>query len=362
MKKIDWYIIKKLIVTFFFCIIMFTLIAVAVDRSEHTEAFVKSGLSSKQLITEYYFGFIPYIWGLLFPLFVFIAVIYSTSRMAVRSEVVAILASGTSFNRFLRPYFIGGLFLASILYFASRQLIPKGNEIRSNFQVKYIDKNDPIKTNTYQDTWYRRSDTNSYVGLRYYDTASKSANGFFLHRTQNNSVVYNLRAESIKWDTAKKNWQLINAVERIITLKGEKITNYPTFNIELNIKPSDLRQDYYLKDKLTTPQLKEFIKMEELRGTEGLNTLKVEQYRRSATAFSVLLLTLIGAIIASRKSRGGGGLHIALGFIIAALFIITDRFSTTFSVKGDFPPLLAAWMPNIIFATVAIWLYRKSPK
>lgn len=362
MKKIDWYIIKKLIVTFFFCLIMFTLIAVAVDRSEHTEAFVKTGLSSKQILTEYYYGFVPYIWGLLFPLFVFIAVIYSTSRMAVRSEVVAILASGISFNRFLRPYFIGGLFLACLLYIGSRQFIPKGNEIRSNFQVKYIDKNDPIKTNTYQDTWYRRSDSNSYVGIKYYDSSSKSSSGFFLHRTQNNSVVYNLRAESMKWDTTKNNWQLVNAVERIITPKGEKITNYPSYNINLNIKPDDLRQDYYLKDKLTTPQLKEFIKMEELRGTEGLNTLKVERYRRSATAFSVLLLTLIGAVIASRKARGGGGLHIALGFIIAALFIITDRFSTTFSVKGNFPPLLAAWVPNIIFTFTGIWLYRKSPK
>ncbi len=362
MRKIDWYIIKKLIVTFFFCLIMFTLIAVAVDRSEHTEVFVKTGLSTQQLITQYYFGFVPYIWGLLFPLFVFIAVIYCTSRMAIRSEIIAILASGTSFNRFLRPYFIGGLFLAGILYFASRQLIPKGNEIHSNFQVKYVDKNDPMKTGYYQDTYYRRSDSNSYMGIKYYDSSQKSAGGFFLHRTKGETVVYNLRADNMKWDTAKKNWQLTNAIERKITSKGEQITNYPSFNINLNIKPSDLRHDFYLKDKLTTSQLKQFIKMEELRGTEGLNTLKVEQYRRSATSVSVLLLTLIGAVIASRKTRGGSGLHIASGFIIAALFIITDRFSTTFSVKGNLPPLLAAWLPNIIFTLVALWLYRKAPK
>jgi lipopolysaccharide export system permease protein len=361
MKKIDWYILKKILVTFFFCMLLFTLIALAVDSSEHTENFVKSGLTTSEIFTSYYLGFIPYIWGLLFPLFVFIAVIYTTSRMAMRSEIVAILAGGTSFNRLLRPYFVGGLILASLLYVASRQIIPKGNEIRSNFHVKYFDRQD-LGRQGYVDTYYRRADSNTYIGIKYYDSTSKNAGGFFLHRTQDNKVIYNLRAETMKWDTAKKNWQLTNAVERKVDSMKEIITRYPSYNLDLNLKPADLRYDYYLKDKLTTAQLKELIKMESLRGTEGLNTLKVERYRRSATPVSVLLLTVIGAIIASRKTRGGSGLHIALGFVIAAVFILTDRFSTTFSVKGDFHPLIAAWIPNIIFVAVAWWLYRKAPK
>lgn len=362
MRKIDWYIIKKLIVTFFFCLLLFTLITVAVDSSEHTEDFVKSGLSTNEIITKYYFGFVPYIWGLLFPLFVFIAVIYSTSRMAVRSEIIAIIASGTSFNRFLRPYFIGGLFLGALLYFASMQVIPRGNEIRSNFQVNYIDKSDPMKMGRYNETYYRRADSNSYFGIKYYDSSSKSAGSFFLHRTKDTNVVYNLRAESMQWDTSKKNWKLRNVVERKVHLLREELNNYDTLNINLNLQPNDLRQDFYLKDKLTSSELKHFIKMEELRGTEGLNTLKVEYYRRTATSVSVLLLTLIGAIIASKKTRGGSGLHIAVGFILAAMFILTDRFSTTFSVKGNFHPLIAAWLPNLIFLTVAIFLYRRAPK
>jgi lipopolysaccharide export system permease protein len=282
--------------------------------------------------------------------------------MAVRSEIIAILASGVSFRRFLRPYLIGGIFLASILFFASREVIPKGNEIRSNFQVKYIDKNDNTKPGYYQDTYYRRSDSNTYVGIKFYDSSQKTAGSFFLHRINDNKIIYNLRSESMKWDTAKKNWQLKNVVERKITERGEELNKFAVLNINLNIQPQDLRQDYYLKDKLTTAQLKKFIKLEELRGTEGLNTLKVEQFRRSATPFSVILLTLVGAIIASRKTRGGSGLHIAIGFIMASLFILTDRFSTTFSVKGDFPPLIAAWVPNLIFVVAAIWLYRQSPK
>lgn len=361
MKKLDWYILRKVLVTFFFCMILFTLIAVAIDSSEHTENFVKSGLSSKEIFYTYYIGFIPYIWGLLFPLFAFIAVIYTTSRLAMRSEIIAILAGGTSYLRFLWPYVISGFILSALLYIASRNFIPKGNEIRSAFHVKYFDRQD-LSNMGYKDTYYRRSDSNSYIGIKYYDSIMKSSGGFFLHRTKDNKVIYNLRADAMKWDTAKRNWQLTNAVERKVGPKGEEVNVYPTYNIDLNLKPNDLKYDYYLKDKLTTAQLKEIIRMEELRGTEGLNTLKVEWYRRTATAVSVFLLSLIGAIIASRKTRGGSGLHIAIGLIIAAIFILADKFSSTFSVKGNLHPLIAAWLPNAFFVIVCWWLYRRAPK
>jgi lipopolysaccharide export system permease protein len=332
-----------------------------VDSSEKTDDFVKSGLSSYQIITQYYFGFIPYIWGLLFPLFVFIAVIFLTSRLAARSEIVAILASGTSYNRFLRPYFAGGILLAAMLWFASRDIIPVAQVLRSNFQSQYIDKWGPKK---YEGKWaiYKRSDPNTYVGMRNYDTSSKIASGFYLDRIKDNKVVYNLRAESMQWDTAKKNWRLVNAAERTITGMKEEVKNYAQLNINLNLQPRDLKEDEYLKDKLTTKELNYFIKMEELRGSEGLNALKVERYRRTATAFTVLLLTIIGAVVSSRKTRGGSGLHLATGIVIAVLFIILDRFSTVFSIKGNFPPLLAAWLPNIIFGSVAFWLYKRAPK
>src|SRR5215212_5327089 len=138
-RKIDWYILRKFFITFIFCMLLFTAIAVAVDSSEKSDDFVKSGLSTSQIIKEYYFGFVPYIWGLLYPLFVFIAVIFFTSKMALRSEIIAILASGTSFNRWLRPYIIGGVVFAIGLWFADRYGIPKANEIRGDFQTKYVD-------------------------------------------------------------------------------------------------------------------------------------------------------------------------------------------------------------------------------
>jgi lipopolysaccharide export system permease protein len=365
MHKLDWYILKKFLFTFVFCMLLFMVVAVAVDSSEKTDDFVKTGLSTGQIVTEYYFGFVPYIWGLLFPLFVFIAVIFFTSRMATRSEIIAILASGTSYNRMLRPYFVGGIFLAAALWFGSRYLIPKANGIRSAFQANYIDRNDPSKnqflTNC-RDCYYRRIDSNSYIGVKQFDTASLSAPQFFMEKVKDGKVIYNLRANAFRWDRNDKKWKLLTAVERKIDSLGETITVYDTMTLNISLRPEELRRDEYLKDKLSTPQLVAFIDREELRGTEGLSTLKVERYRRTSTPFAVLLLTLIGVVIASRKTRGGSGMHLAIGIITAALFIVSDRFSTVFATKGSFPPLLAAWLPNIAFSIVAFFMYRKTPK
>lgn len=345
--------------------LLFTILAVAVDTSEKTDDFVRSGLSTSEIITEYFIGFVPFIWSLLFPLFVFIAVIFFTSKMATRSEVIAILASGISYRRFLRPYIIGGIMLSAILWIGSRYWVPKANVIKSNFQQNYVDNRDPSLNRTmgncYQ-CYYLRTDTNTFVGIKEFDTASKSSRGFFMEKLKDNKVVYNLRAERMRWDTAVKKWQLINAAERFIDSMKERLVFHDTLIINLKLKPSELRKDQYLKDKLTTPELTAFIKQEELRGTEGLSSFRVEKHRRNATPTSVFLLTLIGVVIASRKTRGGSGMHLALGITIAALFIIADRFSTVFATKGNFPPILAAWLPNIAFTLVLIWLYRRTPK
>lgn len=363
-RKLDWYILRKFFVTFLFCMLAFTVIAVAVDSSEKTDDFVKTGLSTTQILKQYYLGFVPYIWGLLFPLFVFIAVIFFTSKMALRSEVVAILASGTSYNRWLRPYLIGGTFLSLVLLFANMFAIPKANEIRGDFETKYLNAGQVqgSQPSGCQTCFYKRLDSITYVGIKYFDVTSKSANGFFMEKIRGNKVFYNLRADRIEWDTTKKNWKLTNVVERTIENMKEIVVNLPSKNLSLNLHPSELRKDEYLKDKLTSGELARFIKLEEQRATEGLAPLKVELSRRSATPFTVLLLTIIGAIIAGRKTRGGSGLHLAIGIVIAAVFILSDRFSTVFATKSNFPPLVAAWVPNLLFTFVAYYLYRKAPK
>ena len=361
MKKLDWYIFKKFIVTFLFSLLILAIIIIVVDLSEKADDFVKSGLTFRQIIMQYYLGFIPHMIALIFPLFVFISVIFFTSKMAGKSEIVAILASGISFRRFLFPYWIGAGVLAVSLWLADRYLLPKANRIFSIFQVKYIDGPNSYGR-TESSSIYFRVDSNRYAQISGFDTATKSGYNFVVQKISNNQLVNNVRADRLEWDTAKQKWKLINAIERKINGLSEQLTQYDTLFMPFNFKPQDIKKDEYTKDKLTTPELNRFIALQQLRGTEGINDLLVERYRRTATPFSILLLTFMGVSIASRKVRGGMGFHLALGFVLALLFIFTDRFSTMFSTKGDFPPLLAVWLPNIIFTIVAIYLYRRAPK
>jgi lipopolysaccharide export system permease protein len=273
------------------------------------------------------------------------------------------LAGGVRYQRMLRPYIIGSVLLALIFWLASQYWIPRANEIRTNFQAVYVDRNssytpDPFRNSDY----YLRVDPVTFVGFRRYDSTNKTASSFFLQKIRDNKVYYNLRAETIRWDVASKQWKLYNAIEHTFNGLKETVRKIDTMSINLNVKPAELRRDDYLKDKLTTPELKQFIHMEEIRGTEGLNTFKVENYHRDATPFSVIIMTFIGAVIASRKIRGGSGLHLAVGIVMAATFVVMDKFSVTFSVKGDLPPILAAWLPNIIFSGIACWLYYRAPK
>jgi lipopolysaccharide export system permease protein len=363
MKILDRYILKKFLATFFFTILTITTIAVVIDTSEKTDDFVKSGLPFSQIVTKYYFGFVPFIISMIFPLIVFIAVIFFTSKLAARTETVAILASGIPYHRMLRPYLIGAGILAALLWWGMAYIIPKANEIRGNFQTQYVDRNSSYKVGqgTAND-FYFKSDSVTYVGIKYYDTSAKSAGSFFLEKVKNHRVYYNLRADNLRWDTATRKWKIENAVERTIQGSDETIKQIPTTYLGLNIKPGELRKDEYLKDKLTSPELREFIRREEARGGEGLNTYKVEWHRRNATPFAVFILTIIGVSVSARKTRGGSGLNLAFGIVLAAIFVVMDKFSTVFSTKSNFPPVLAAWFPCIIFSLIAIWLYKKAPK
>jgi lipopolysaccharide export system permease protein len=363
MKILDWYILKKFFVTFLFTILALTIISVVIDSSEKADDFVKSGLTTREIIMKYYIGFVPFIISMIFPLMVFIAVIFFTSKMAGRSEIVAILANGVKFNRFLRPYMIGGGFLALVLFFCNMYVFPKGNLIRSDFQINYIDRNSSyFNGQGPSSTFYLRADSNTFISIRYYDTTSKIANGFFLDRVRGNKLIYNLRSDYLRWDTVTRSWELQNGVERKIDGINESVKHVPKMSLHLNISPRDLRRDEYLKDKLTSPELMEFIRLEEERGTEGLNNYKVELYRRMATPVSVIILTLLGAIVSSRKTRGGSGFHLAMGIVSASLFVVMDRFSVVFSTKGSLYPFLAAWMPNIVFSIVTWVTYQRAPK
>jgi len=361
LKKLDWYILRQYISTFVFAILLLTFITVVIDTSEHSDDFVKSGLSSWEIIKQYHLGFIPRMITLLFPLFIFISVIFFTSKLAGRTEIIAMLASGISFNRFLRPYWIGSIFFAVVLWLSFRYVTPIANQIFSSFQNKYIDE--PVFNNEYgAGTIYFRNDSTHYGQVSYFDTATKRGNNFILMEIKQNQLRQNIRAESLIWDTAKKHWKLESITIRTIDGMQETVRQINDTTIKLNFKPTEFKKGQYTKDVLKTPELSELIRKEKMRGAENINDLIVERHRRDATPVSIILLTMMGVAVSSRKVRGGSGFHLAMGIVLAALFILTDRFSTIFSTKGNFPPMLAAWMPNLIFFFVTIFLFKKAPK
>ena len=364
MKKIDKYILVKFLTTFFFCLILLTSIVIVVDISEHTDDFVKSKLPAWRIITDYYFGFIPRIDAMLFPLFVFIAVIFFTSKMAGRSEIIAILSSGVSYRRFIMPFIAGGIILAGLLWAGYQYVVPKANLIWGDFEKKYVDVNKGgLNTNSsYKQHLYFRLDANTYAGISGYDTVSKTGVGLFIQKFKNNQLLYNLRAASFSWDTATSRWNMMAVQERFLLEKKETIKLSEKLSMKYNFKPIDLRKDEYLKDQMPTPELDAFIELEKMRGSETLSTLLVERYNRDAVPFSVLILTVIGVSLASKKVRGGSGMHLAIGFILCVIYILFSRISVVFATKGSFSPWLAAWIPNMIFGVIAFYLYKRAPK
>lgn len=363
MKILDWYILKKYFVTFLFFLLVLTALVVIIDLSEKTDDFAKTKLPVRTIITEYYFGFVPRIDAMLFPLFVFLSVVFFTSVMANRSEVIAILCNGISFQRFLRPFFIGGIILSALLWWANQSLLPKANAKWAYFSAKYIDEiYAGIRNQSFINNYYFRLDSFSYAGIRYYDTISRTGNNFFVQTFKNNQMVYNLRAENIAWDTATNKWKLNGVLERYIDGIHEQLKQYPSVQMKYNFKPRDLQRDEYMKDKLSTNELNEFIKLEKLRGSEAINSLMLEKSNRDAGPPAVLILTMIAAIVASKKIRGGSGFHLAIGILISVLYVLVGRFSSVFAIKSNFNPVLAAWIPNIFFGIIALYLYRKAPK
>jgi lipopolysaccharide export system permease protein len=336
LKKIDWYILRSFLSTFFFSVILFTLISTVIDMSEKTDDFTKSQLSAREVFLQYYTGFIPFIISMLFPLFVFISVIFFTSKMANRSEFIAILASGVSLRRVLRPYLVGGLLLAVILWVGNYYIIPKANERRTLFEAKYV--KGPMME-TISKSIYMRIDSFSYCGIRYYDTIAKGGGSFFMERVVDHKVTYNLRSDNINWDTSKRMWRLTGVVERKVEDLKEDVNYHQELYKNFNFSPKDLQRDEYMKTRLTTPELSRMIELEQLRGSETVKELIMEKAHRTATPVAVVILTLIGAILACRKIRGGSGGHLAMGIRICAV-LSSQTDSPLFFTKGDLNPYI----------------------
>ncbi|RPD38931.1 LptF/LptG family permease [Chitinophaga barathri] len=359
MKKLDWYILRKFIGTFIYSLMILLVISVVIDITEKIDDFLEHDLSIGFVFMHYYIGFIPHIAALLFPLFIFISVIFFTSKLAYKTEIVAILSAGVSFRRFLRPYWVGAILFASILWAANRWVVPAANRIRTTFENKYVSA--PKDAEALKDKTLR-VDSVTYITFGYYDPNYKNGSNFVLKRINGQQVVYNLKADRVSWDSVGRKWKLDFITERTINGMRETLRQANDTSIKIPLHPSEMVEEKNKEQAMTTPELNRYLEREELRGAEGLNVYYVEKHRRTSAAVAVIILVLIGAIISSRKVRGGSGLHLALGIVISAMYILFMQFSTVFATKADLNPLLAAWIPNFVFAGLALYLYSRAPK
>ena len=357
MKKLDWYIIKKFYNTFFFAILVLAVISCVIDYSEKVDDFV-SKKAPFLAVLNYYKDFVPHITALLFPLFIFIATIFFTSQIAYKSEIIAILASGVSFTRFLRPYVIGGGALCVLSLLMNHWIIPIANKERLAFEDRYVHDFNPYTG----DNIHLGISKGHFVFFQTYNLGTNTGTHFTEEQINGTLLTEKVMADNVSYDSVKKIWHLRNVLIRKNDSTHEELKRVPELDMKYPFVPKDLNKSDAIKEALTTPELMSYIQQEQQRGRENLNFYYVERDRRTAQPFAGFILTIIGGCIASRKIRGGSGLHLALGIVISAVYIMFLQTSTTFSTKANLNPFISVWIPNVIFGGLAWYLYRRQVK
>ena len=359
-KLIDAYIIKKFLGTFFFCIVLILTIAVVFDFAEKIDNFMEHKAPVKLIILEYYLNFIPYFAMLFAPLFVFIAVIFFTSKMAVNTEIIAILNSGMSFRRMLWPYFLSAFIIASLTFLLTNFVIPKSNHIRMEFEEKYYKSSNRRVT---LENIHRMEFKNEYVYMGTFNPLSMRGQNFTIEKFSDSGTLESkFSATSVVYDTTKHKWTALNYYIREIKANKEIITRGKQIDTALNIKPMDFSRDPSFVGTMTSIELDNYIKLLRLQGSDELKLFLIEKYRRFANPFAVFILTLIGVTLSSRKIRGGIGMNIGIGLMLSFSYILFLQFASQFSLKGSLGPMLAMWIPNIIYSVIGLVLYKLAPK
>lgn len=360
MKLLDWYIIRKFLGTFVYAIAIFIAIAVVFDLTEKIDGMLQRHAPANEIVFDYYLNFVPYFANLFSPLFVFIAVIFFTSKMAAKSEIVAILSSGTTYWRFLRPYLFAAALIAVGNWYLSGWVLPPANKKRIDFENKYIrDKFYFSKRNIH---FQLKPGTQAY--LETYSSPDSSGFRFTLEKFINGKLHSKLMCDRIQWQPALQKWRLEGCSERIILGDLDEIVrSIPYMDTAMGFTPTDfgrpLVEDAAL---LNNRELNELIARERTKGNARIEPYLIEKYNRVSIPFSAFILTLIGASLSSRKVRGGIGLQLGIGVGLCFVYIMMMRFALTFATKGNLPPILASWTPNILFGTLSIYFYRVAPK
>lgn len=360
LKILDWYIIRKFIGTYIFSIILIISISIVFDINENLAKFTQYHAPLRAIVVDYYLNFVPYFANLFSPLFVFIAVIFFTSKLAGNSEIISILATGTSFKRLMRPYMFSCVLISGLTFYLSAYVIPHGTVIRQNFETMYKNKT----KNTSAENVQLQVGRGVIAYIQHYDDNIKKGYGFCLDKFENKKLVSHLTATEVQYDTisdSKYHWKLRNW--KIRQLKGlrEQITSGSQRDTLIQMEPTDLVYSKGQQETFTSPELKEYISKQIDRGSGNVVQYQVEYHKRIASSFASFILTTIGASLSSRKRKGGMGMYLGIGLALSFAYIMLQTVSATFAVNASFPPVLAAWIPNIIFAVIAWFCYRKAP-
>lgn len=355
-KTIDFYISRKFLGTFFYSIALIISIAIVFDISENLDEFISKDIPTKDIVFKYYLNFIPYFANLFSPLFTFIAVIYFTSKMAYNTEIIAILSSGVSYRRLMRPYLVSAAVIALFSWFLGNYIIPSANRERIDFRNYYINQGKfQIERNI-----HRQIEPGVYI---YMSTFSSNNIGsqFTIERFEEQKLVEKITAESISWNEDSMRWTINNYWKRTFVNDKEFITKGYRIDTTLNMTPTDYKIERNDMEALTTRQLVYEIRSMKLRGVNSVE-FAIERHKRISGPFSVFILTIIGVSLASRKIKGGLGFHLGLGLLLSFSYILFMQISVVFAVNGNTPPIIAVWIPNLLYAAIAWFLYRWAAK
>lgn len=358
-KTLDRYLIKKYLSTFFFALLICTMISVAIDISDKISSFIDKPCTLKNIVIDYYFGFIGYITSLLLPMYTLVAVIFFTSRLAFNAEILSILNAGVSFHRLLKPYLMAAG-VVTLLHLGVNHLFgPFFNKSRLWFEHTFV-WTDQDKGRTSNVHLLVAPDVKAYV--RAYNKSANSAAGLRLEKFAGHQIISILEAETAVWKEDTKKWQLTNyGVRSFDGLKERYYRSTTPIDTFINLGPEDFVFYPNINQQMFTPELIAAIRRDQERGIQN-KSFTIEMHRRSADPFTNIILTVIGLAIAGRKVRGGMGLHLAIGIGIGGAYILLSKFAVSFASSGAMPVMLGMWIPNIIFTLIAVWLVGRAQK
>lgn len=359
MRRLDRYILSKFIGTFFFAVAMLMMIIIVFDLSENIDSFLKHDAPWQKVVTDHYLTSIPFFTNQFIHLFAFISVIFFTSKMANHSEVVAILSSGISFRRFLLPYIEGALLLTLMSLYLANFLVPNLNETRRKFKDEYIER----LTKSAGRNIHLQTDKDEFAYVELFNVNRNLGYWFSIERFNGNELTYKMTADVIQYDTVDNSCFVAFVTERYIDHDREYIVNNHRIDTVFeNLRPTDfynMKEDF---EEMNFFELRDHIRVMRQRGTEGILNYEVEMNQRLAQPFAILILTLIGASLSSRKIKGGMGMHLGFGIAIAFTYVLFAQIGKAFGVNGVLSPVVAAWIPNVIFFFIAVYFLVKAPK